>query len=113
MVLIEGLALVTFGMFRPRLRDLPGAILASLLIAFAAFSINMLLRWSSLHPKANYFFSVETEGNFLLELFHSWIPFPFLYLLPGVIILGIYMLAITLPLELAERRKQNKGNHNA
>ena len=106
MLVIEGLALVTFGLFRPRLRDLPRAILTAFLIAFGIFCINMLLRWSGLHPKANYFFSVETEGNFLLELFYSWIPVPFLYLLPSIVILGVYMLAVTLPLELIDRKRR-------
>ena len=106
MIVIEGLALVTFGLFRPRLRDLPRAILSIFVIAFSIFLVNMLLRWSGLHPKANYFFSVETEGNFLLELFHQWIPLPFLYLLPSIIILGIYMLLITIPFEWIDRRKE-------
>ena len=104
MIVIEGIALASFGLFRPRLRDLPRAVLAALAIAFGIFLINLLLRWSGLHPKANYFFSVETEGNFLLELFHSWIPVPFLYLLPCIAILGVYMLAVTLPFALADRR---------
>lgn len=103
MILIEGLALAVFGLYRPRLRDFPGTILTILLIAFAAFLINMLLRWSGLHPKANYFYSVETEGNFLLEIFHRWVPVPFLYLIPSLIILLPYMLLVTIPFEAAER----------
>ena len=104
MVVIEGLALASFGLFRPKFRDLPKAALAVLVIAFVIFLLNLLLRWTGLHPKANYFFSVETEGNFLLELFHSWLPFPFLYLLPCIVILGVYMLLVTIPFELADRR---------
>ena len=110
MVVIEGLALVTFGLFRPRLRDLPRAILTALLISFVIFLFNLLLRFSGLHPKANYFFSVETEGNALLELFHSWIPFPFLYLMPSTVILGTYMLLITLPFEWIDRKKAGAGS---
>ena len=105
MIVIEGLALATFGFFRPRLRDLPRTVLTILAIAFCIFLINLLLRWSGLHPKANYFFSVETEGNFLLEIFHRWIPVPFLYLLPAIGILVPYMLLVTLPFEIAERKK--------
>ena len=106
MIVIEGLALVSFGLYRPRLRDLPLTVLTALAIAFCSFLINMLLRSTGLHPKANYFFSVETEGNFLLELFHSWIPLPCLYLLPSIGILVPYMLLVTLPFELSERRKE-------
>jgi uncharacterized membrane protein YwaF len=109
MVVIEGLALASFGLFRPKFRDLPKAALAVLVIAFVIFLLNLLLRWTGLHPKANYFFSVETEGNFLLELFHSWLPFPFLYLLPCIVILGVYMLLVTIPFELADRRAARAG----
>lgn len=105
MVVIEGLALVTFGLFRPRLRDLPRALLSAVLIAFGIFCFNMVLRQTGLHPKANYFFSVETEGNSVLDLFYRWIPLPFLYLLPCSLVLGLYMLVVTIPFELAARKK--------
>ena len=95
MIVIEGLAIGCFGLYRPKFSDLPRTVIAALGIAFCMFLINMLLRWSGLHPKANYFYSVETEGNFLLEIFHSWIPVPFLYLIPCTVILGVYMLIIT------------------
>ena len=113
MVVIEGLALASFGLFRPKFRDLPKAALAVLVIAFVIFLLNLLLRWTGLHPKANYFFSVETEGNFLLELFHSWLPFPFLYLLPCIVILGVYMLLVTIPFEFADRRAARAGGKGA
>ncbi len=105
MIVMEGLALVTFGLFRPRLRDLPRAVAAAVLIAGLIFVFNMILRFSGLHPHANYFFSVETEGNFLLELFHNWLPYPFLYLLPCIGILAAYMLIVTIPFEIAAHRR--------
>ncbi len=108
MILVEGLALATFGLYRPRFRDFPGTILTILAIAFTAFLINLLFRWTGLHPKANYFYSVETEGNFLLEIFHRWIPVPFLYLIPSLIILLPYMLLVTIPFEAAERGKRKR-----
>ncbi len=106
MIVIEGLALVCFGLFRPQLRDLPRTVVTALAIAFIIFCINMLLRWSGLHPKANYFYTVETEGNFLLEIFHGWIPLPFLYMLPAIGILVPYMLLVTTPFALADRKKK-------
>ena len=105
MIVIEGLAIVTFGLFRPTFRDLPRAVLTALAISFGIFLINLLLRATGLHPKANYFFSVETEGNFLLEIFHKWIPVPFLYLMPAILILAPYMGIITFCFWLADRRK--------
>ncbi len=106
MVMIEGLALVCFGLYRPRYRDLPRAVLALLGIAFVIFCINMLMRVTGLHPRANYFYTVETEGNPLLEIFHRWIPYPFLYMLPCSLILLVYMAIVTLPFALADKRKE-------
>ena len=105
MIVIEGLALVCFGLYRPRFRDLPRAVLAAFIITLCIFLINMLLRWSGLHPKATYCFSVETEGNFLLDIFYGWIPYPFLYLLPCILILGGYMLLVTTPFALIDRAR--------
>ena len=109
MIVIEGLALVTFGLFRPRFRDLPRTVLTVLLVAFAVFVFSMFLRRTGLHPGANYFFSVETEGNFLLEIFHRWIPLPFLYLMPAILILVPYMLIVTAPFALADRLREKRA----
>lgn len=105
MVVCEGLALAYFGLYRPRFRDLPRTMLTAVLISFVIFCLNLLLRWTGLHPRANYFFTVETEGNFLLELFQRWIPAPFLYVLPSLVILGVYMALVTLPFQLTERKQ--------
>ena len=106
LIIIAALAIVTFGLYRPRFRDIPLTLLTIVIIALIVFGINMLFRYTGLHPKANYFYSVETEGNFLLEIFHKWIPVPFLYLLPAIVILAAYMLIITLPFEIVERCKR-------
>ena len=111
MIIMEGLALAAFGLFRPRLKDIPRAILAALIITFVIFLIDLLLRATALHPKANYFFAMETEGNPLLELFHRWIPLPFLYLMPSTLILGVYMLLVTTPFAIADRLRERKPSH--
>ena len=111
MLVIEGLALVSFGLYRPRYRDLPRALLTAVIIAFAIYLVNLFLRAAGLHPKANYFFAVETEGNFLLEIFHRWIPVPFLFLLPSILILGPYMVLVTAPFALADRKREYRDNN--
>lgn len=108
MVVIQGLALETLDLYRPRLRDLPRTVIAALGIAFSVFCVDLLLRVSRLNPKANYFYAMETEGNFLLEMFHKWLPYPFLYLLPCVGILLVYMLAVTIPFAIADRGEREE-----
>ena len=106
MIVIEGLAIVTFGLYRPRFRDLPRTVLAAFLITLGIFCIDMLLRFTGLYSNANYFYAVETEGNFLLEIFHRWLPWPFLFLLPCVAILVVYMALITGGFALADAAKK-------
>ena len=108
MIFIEGLAIATFGLFRPTFRDLPLTALALFVIALLIFGINMLLRVTGLHPQANYFFAVETEGNPLLELFYSWIPYPFLFLMPSIVILALYAAIIILGFRIADRLRAGK-----
>ena len=105
MVIIEALALAVFGLYRPRFRDLPGTVAALVLVSLAVFGVNVLLRATGLHPKANYFFSMETEGNPVLELFYRFVPYPWLYELPSILILLPYMLVITAGFAIAERKK--------
>ena len=112
MIMIEALAIVTLGFYRPRFRDMPMTLVTIVLIALVIFGIDMLLRLSGLHPKANYFFAVETEGNALLELFYRLLPYPFLYLLPCSLVLTVYMAAVTAPFAAADRirdRRQTPG----
>ena len=110
MIVIEGLAIATFGLFRPTFRDIPKTLLMAFVICCFISLIDFLLRYSGLYANANYFYAIETEGNFLLELFHKWIPIPCLYLLPCFAILGIYMFLITLGFAIADRIG-NKKNH--
>ena len=94
MIVIQALALVTFGLYKPTFSDVPRIIATLFIISLIVFGINTLLRVSGLHPKANYFFSYDTEGNAILELFHKWIPIPFLYQIPCIGIFFIYVCAV-------------------
>ena len=108
LIVIEGLAVATFGLYKPKFRDLPRVVVTILIVAFVIFLIDMAIRWSGLYTSANYFFAVETEGNPILELFHSFLPYPFLYLLPCVLILVPYMALVTLGFYVGDRIKGKK-----
>ena len=100
LIIIEALSLAVLGLYRPRFRDLPGTVATLLLIALVIHGVNLLLRFSGLHPRANYFFTMETEGNALLEIFRGWIPIPYLYLLPACVILAVWAALVTLVFRL-------------
>ena len=91
MIIIEGLALATFGFYRPKFKDFPKAILTIVILLLVITGINLLLIKTGLYERANYFFTMEHEGISILKLFWSWIPVPVLYLLPGAVILLAYM----------------------
>ena len=106
MIVIMAIAIVTFGLYRPKFRDLPKTCAVIFVISFCVFLINLLLRGTGLHPDANYFFSMNAEGNPLLELFHRLIPIPFLYQLPSYLILLPYMALVTSGFWIADRKKK-------
>ncbi len=102
-IVIAGLALATFGLCRPKFKDIIPTTGTLLLITFFIFLFNVLLRATGIYSRANYFFVMETEGNPLLEIFHSWIPYPGLYILPCTLILIAYMLLITLLFKIIDK----------
>lgn len=91
MIFIEGLAIVTLGLYKPAFSDIPITVVITFIITFCVSVINVIMRWTGLYPNANYFYTIETEGNFFFEQFHKWIPRPFFYILPCFAILAVYM----------------------
>lgn len=108
MVFFEGIALAAFGLYKPDYKDILPVLGLTICIAAVVFSIDVVIRLTGLNRKANYFFAMETEGNFVLDIFYKWIPYPFFCLLPCVPVLGIYMVTVTSCLKLVEIIKGNK-----
>ena len=106
MIIIEAIALVTFGFYRPKFKDFPKTILTLVILLLVITGVNLLLIKTGLYDRANYFFTMEHEGISILKLFWSWIPVPVLYLLPGAVILLTYMSLVTLPFAIADKVKK-------
>ena len=107
MIVIEGIALATLGLYRPKFKDFPLTILTFVILLLVIFGVNMLLIKTGLYDHANYFFTMEPEGISLLETFWGWISVPVLYLLPGAVILLAYMSLVTAPFAIADKMKKN------
>ena len=101
LILISGPMISMLGIFAPRFRDFPLTVAFIAGISLAVFGISMLMRATGVNPHANYFYSIEPAPGSPLVTFHRWIPVPYLYLLPGVLILLPYMALVTLPFERA------------
>lgn len=94
LIIVECLALATFKIYRPWFMDVPRIIVTLFIVSFIIFLFNMFLRKTGLHPRANYFYNIETDGNPVLDLFWKWIPHPFLYQLPCMVVLAVYVVVV-------------------
>lgn len=92
-IVMSGLLIVTLGFYRPTFRTLPGVFAMFVSIAACIHVVNIILR-STVCPKANYFYTFDSAGVGILGMFWDWIPCPFLYLLPGLAMLAVYMVVI-------------------
>lgn len=81
MVMFGGLAVITFGLFKPSYKDIPKGVLTLYVLNFIILLFNLAVRAIGVAPHSNYFYNMETEGNFVLEIFHNWVPVPYLYTL--------------------------------
>ena len=95
MIFIEGLAITTFRLYKPAFRDIPLTMLTALITLLGVSAINLILRWTGVYPNANYFYSIESENNAILDMFYRWLPVPVLYIMPCIGILAFYMFVIT------------------
>ena len=91
LIIVCSFSLVTLDFYRPRPKDLPSVIGTFLALGFAALLVDVLLR-HTVCPQANYFFVFGQDVDIsILNLFWKWIPVPFLYELPALVILSAYM----------------------
>ena len=101
-------ACMAIGVWRiavPEWKDYFPTILTILIVNIFIFGFNMLLRGLRLEPHANYFYNVETEGNFVLDLFFKIIPLKFFYSLLASVILMPYMCIVTLISRFFEKKR--------
>ena len=76
-----GILYVALGLYQPKIRDIPAAMLVLVCVGLFCHLCNYLLR-TYLNSNANYCYTYGLEGNPLTELLMKYIPIPFVYLLP-------------------------------
>ncbi|WKY48974.1 YwaF family protein [Eubacteriaceae bacterium ES3] len=87
--IVNGISLVTLGLYQPRLKT---GLLTTFFVTFLAFIahlINLAAAVIGLEG-VNYFYTLDPEGSGLLELFWSFIPIPYVYLLLYIPVLLTY-----------------------
>lgn len=106
LLIVTGILLVSLGFYKPTIRKIPTMFCFLVALSLLVFGVNLLLR-AVTPAAANYFYTVEPEGISILELFWGWIPVPYLYLLPGIVIFCVYASLVTLPFYLAGKKKKS------
>ncbi len=91
LIIACGITLATFNFYRPRFKDLPKIVATFIGLGLAAFCITVLLRNLTGCETVNYFFTWTHDDISILKMFWNLIPVPFLYELPAILILAVYM----------------------
>lgn len=114
LIFVCGVSLSVLGFYKPNYKDFVGITTAFFLLSLSAHVINTLLRVTGVCPFANYFFTYGSDVS-ILKLFWSWIPKPFFYELPSLLILFSYMAFVSLLYYIPEKISgtRNKNNPNA
>lgn len=106
MVFFGSLAIGIMNIQRPKKKDIWKTVLIIIVITTVIFGINMFLRLTHIYDNANYFYTVVTEGNPILEIFHRFIPVSYFYILPCLLILIPYLYLVAWLYKLADSRKK-------
>ena len=83
------------GLYNPQVKDVPKIMLLLAFTALVVHGINWLLR-ATVFPGANYFFTYDTEGNPILDIFRNLIDVPYVYELPLMVPVGIVLALVSL-----------------
>jgi len=106
---MAGVLLAALGIYRPKIKDILPATLILIAISIVVFGINILMRNTGANPYANYFYTVDPEGNFILEFFHNLVPVPYVFAFLALLLIEpIFFLvggAYTLAYRLSDKMK--------
>lgn len=89
-LLIMSNMLVALDLYRPSYSDIIPSVILITLYALFAHGLNALFRVSGLAPDVNYCFTYGIEGNPVTELMMKYIPYPYLFLVPFALPLGLF-----------------------
>ncbi|MDO4545211.1 MAG: YwaF family protein [Bacillota bacterium] len=109
---ISGILLAPLGFFRPNFRAIWSSLALLFILAAIMHVVNRIMQ-HTVCPHANYFYTCDTVGISLLELFWNLIPIPWVYEIPILSIPFVYMMIITVPFILVDRyRNKNRYGKN-
>lgn len=113
LIVVAGISVATLGFYRPKFKDFPTIFITFFGVAIFAHIINLVFVKTGICKEANYFFTMNPSSVGILKMFRSWIDLPFLYLLPAIAILGVYMGVVTLPFHVVAKVNKNTEQQEA
>ena len=107
LIIFLGLSQYAFGLYEPHIKDVFGMSAALVVFSFSAFIINVVFRSTGISLDANYFYTYDPSDNPILMMLYRFIPIRYVYVLPCILILAVYVLLIFAILRL--QKKIGKG----
>ena len=109
MIIVGGIAIASFGLYRPSFRDIPLTFLTLVGISAVIIVFDFIVNKGCGISFVNYFYAMNPEGISILEVFYKLIPVPGLYIVvTGLVILIPYVVVVTGAFELVAKIKNKK-----
>ena len=90
--------------YTPSFKNILQPTLLLVVLTAVIHSINIVFRATGLAADANYFFTYGLEGDFFTELLWQFIPYPFFFLLPALLLFVPFIILVTLSFHLQHSR---------
>lgn len=103
-IIIDGILLVTLGIFRPNFKTAVFLNLIVVVLSAVIFGFNCFVRHFIGSP-ANYFYTYEHQDISILKLFWSIVPIRYLFAIFAMFILNAFIVIVTLPFYFKDKKK--------
>ncbi len=112
LIFVSAASLATLNIYRPKFNDLPSMGITLAILGIGATGVNILIRELGLCSFVNYFYTMGPDGISILEFFWKFVKIPFVYLIPAVPILVVYVSVICGGFLIGEKTKNSKNKQN-
>lgn len=100
-------------LYRPKYSDIIPVILSLFATTLVITGINLIIIKTGLNPLCNYFYTIFPNGISVLELLYKYIPVPWVYQLPLIVVVVPYMLLVTFLFNLPSKKNRKAENAQA
>jgi len=106
LLVVLPIMLVKCKLYTPSFKNILQPTLLLIALTSVIHGINVIFRATGIASEANYFFTYGLEGDFFTELLWRFIPYPFFFLLPALLLFVPYIILVTLPFYLRQSKQK-------